>query len=269
MAQKSTGTTDARTSIPGSFKYDILSALAVAALSQRDRTRIEYMRLIALLTARYDWRRSEVSIGHAQLAELWSIDVRSVKRQIARFVETGLMTKKRTGVRGRVSVYKINLQAIAVHTRPAFNVIGPDFEERIAQFLGETVGSDGEHVLQKSAANCAPRDRENASNESNQIGTATTVIDTLCEILPRPSFERWFSRATLNLRTEGIVEIQFPTQFHTDYAERTFEHALTEAVQRCHGRDCRWRAVTVMQRPSGSVSRKHTSASNQAMTQAS
>lgn len=116
----------------GVRKYDMLTALAVAGLAGSPGFATSMTRLIALLTARYNWQRDEVSIGQAELARMWSVDVRTVKREIKRLGEYGLLAIKRAGARGRVSTYVLNHGRIDELTRGAWPLVGPDFEARMA-----------------------------------------------------------------------------------------------------------------------------------------
>ena len=113
-------------------KYDILSALASFALSQDKHKQRQVMRLMSLITSRYNWQRDELSMGQAEIARLWSVDTRTVKREMAKFKALGWLTQKRNGARGRVSVYGMDLEKIIGDTRPAWPNIGPDFVERMS-----------------------------------------------------------------------------------------------------------------------------------------
>lgn len=115
------------------LKYDILSALSVFAL-QGDKIRQRRMlRLISLVTSRYNWQRDELSLGQGEIARLWAVDPRTVKREMAVFRALGWLVMKRQGVRGRVSVYGLGLDTMLAETRGAWQLIGPDFESRMGQ----------------------------------------------------------------------------------------------------------------------------------------
>ena len=61
----------------GSLKYDLLTALSVAGLHGSPTEQTSLMRLNALITARYNWRLEEVSVGQVELARLWSVNERT------------------------------------------------------------------------------------------------------------------------------------------------------------------------------------------------
>ena len=88
----------------GSLKYDLLTALSVAGLHGSPTEQTSLMRLNALITARYNWRLEEVSVGQVELARLWSINERTVKREMKRLIGMGILSCIRPGVRGRVGV---------------------------------------------------------------------------------------------------------------------------------------------------------------------
>lgn len=116
----------------GSRKYDILSALMVFALGQDKNRQRQVLRLLALVTTRYNWQRDELSMGQDEIARLWSVDPRTVKREMARFRSMGWLVTKRQGARGRVSVHGLDLDRMMADTRPDWPKIGPDFVARMA-----------------------------------------------------------------------------------------------------------------------------------------
>lgn len=77
------------------IKYDILSALTVHALSGDKHRQRSILRVIALITTRYNWRSNELSIGREEIARLWSVNERTVKREMAKLRTMGWITVKR------------------------------------------------------------------------------------------------------------------------------------------------------------------------------
>lgn len=117
-----------------SVKYDILTALAVAGLNQPPGVRISMMRLMSIITARYNWRGDEICMGQREMARLWGVGERTVKREIKRWLDAGLLICTRPGVRGRVAAYRLNLTRVCEVTRPVWSLIGSDFEARMDRF---------------------------------------------------------------------------------------------------------------------------------------
>lgn len=113
------------------LKYDMLSALGVHALSADKHRQRLLLRVIVLLTTRYNWQRNELSIGRAEIARLWSVDERTVKREMARLRTAGWIEVKRPAAKGRVAVYALHLDAMLAETAPQWAAIGPDFTARM------------------------------------------------------------------------------------------------------------------------------------------
>lgn len=113
------------------WKYDLLTALSVFALGQGSTMQTTVLRLIAAVTARYDWQRDELSIGRAELKRLWQCSEPTVKREIRRLRECGLLVVVRPGVRGRVAAYRLCRQSIAELTSGHWAHAGVEFVERM------------------------------------------------------------------------------------------------------------------------------------------
>ncbi|MEM8776557.1 MAG: hypothetical protein AAGF53_16095, partial [Pseudomonadota bacterium] len=97
----------------GVQKYDILTSLSVAGLNGSSAFQTSMLRLIALVTARYNWRSDELSIGQRDIARMWSVNERTVKREIKRLLGYDILIRKRAGVRGRVATYRLNYSKVA------------------------------------------------------------------------------------------------------------------------------------------------------------
>jgi len=100
-----------------SRKYDILTALATYALARKKHEHRLVLRLISLVTARYNWQRDELAIGQREIARMWSVDERTVKREMAKLRGLGWLVVKRQGARGRVTEYGLDIAAILEMTR--------------------------------------------------------------------------------------------------------------------------------------------------------
>ena len=70
-----------------SKKYDILSALMAHALSLDPASQKLALRLMSLITTRYNWQRDELTIGQTEIARLWCVDPRTVKREMAKLAK--------------------------------------------------------------------------------------------------------------------------------------------------------------------------------------
>ncbi|QPM92440.1 helix-turn-helix domain-containing protein [Pseudooceanicola algae] len=123
-----------------SRKYDLLSALSVHGLGADPGTQRRVLRLISLITARYNWQRDELCVGQREIARMWSVDERTVKREMARLRALGWLVQKTRGARGRISTYGLDLVQILEDTRPAWGLVGEDFVARLgpAEGVAET-----------------------------------------------------------------------------------------------------------------------------------
>ncbi|MDS9469146.1 hypothetical protein RGQ15_16395 [Paracoccus sp. MBLB3053] len=115
----------------GSHKYDLLTAIALAGLNGTPGFQTSMLRLVTLVTARYNWKLDEVSVGQRDLARMWSVDERTVKREIKRLIEKQILLQLRQGVRGRVGAYRLNLIEIQRLSAPHWQNVGPDFSARM------------------------------------------------------------------------------------------------------------------------------------------
>jgi len=99
-----------------SRKYDILSALMAFSLAEHKAVQRRALRLMSLVTTRYNWAADELRMGQRQIATLWSVDERTVKREMARLRECGWLVLKSQGARGRVSIYGLGIEKILFDT---------------------------------------------------------------------------------------------------------------------------------------------------------
>ncbi len=68
--------------------------------------------MVLLITARYNWRLDEFTVGQRDLARMWNVTDRTVKREIKYWLERKMVICKRQGVRGRVGAYRLNYPEI-------------------------------------------------------------------------------------------------------------------------------------------------------------
>ncbi|RMF36110.1 MAG: hypothetical protein D6754_12025 [Alphaproteobacteria bacterium] len=113
-------------------RHDIIAALGAHALAGPAARQRLVLRLITLMAARFNWVSGTVSIGRAELARLWAVDPRSVRRELARLRAAGWLAVRRKGVRGRVTLYALDLGRILADTAPDWPALGPDFRERLS-----------------------------------------------------------------------------------------------------------------------------------------
>lgn len=188
-------------------KYDILSALGVLALSGLGASATSLLRLSVLITTRYNWQSGQLAIGRAEIARLWSVNERTVKREMGRFREAGWLSIKHPGVRGRVTVYELDLERILADTRPVWDRIGPDFVARMQEGRGETPAPDSKVVPFQPRAAPLPEADESLWGQ---------VLRALHERDPGLS-AAWFAQLSDVGRAGGTVLLEAPTRFLADY----------------------------------------------------
>lgn len=115
-----------------SAKYDVLTALSMIGLHRGGSAQATVLRLIAVVTARYNWRLDELSICQRDMARMWGVSERTAKRDVKAWITERWVTQKRAGVRGRAGAYKLDLVEINRQVAPLWELVGPDFVERMA-----------------------------------------------------------------------------------------------------------------------------------------
>ncbi|WP_102224857.1 DnaA N-terminal domain-containing protein [Acidimangrovimonas sediminis] len=205
-------------------KYDLLSALMAHALSHDKHVQRQVLRLMALITTRYNWKRDELSMGQDEIARLWSVDTRTVKREMARLKAQGWLVIKRQGARGRVSVYGIDLSKVMEDTRPSWPNIGQDFIDRVAAQdsagAGEAAGQGGNVVPLRTVA--APA----------RDGTLWREAQAALHAADPAAFGAWFGPLEEVSAEEGCLTLLAPSLFHANYVRTHLSGRLEAAVRR-------------------------------------
>lgn len=197
-------------------KYDILSALTAHALAGDQHRQRLVLRLIALITTRYNWQRNELTIGQREIARLWCVDERTVKRDMARLRALEWVEIKRQGARGRVSVLGLNLERIMLDSRNEWDNIGPDFVERVG-------GHD-----RPADMTVVPLRRYDVTAASGLWGAARQRL----EAEDAPLFAAWFAGLADGGVRDGSLTLIAPTRFHATYVRTHLIDRLRVAVLR-------------------------------------
>lgn len=206
----------------GSKKYDILSAMMAHALAGDQHLQRLVLRLMALITARYNWQRDELTIGQREISRLWCVDERTVKRDMARFRSLGWVVVKRQGARGRVSVLGLDIERILLDTRQEWPNIGEDFVTRL----------DGPPAASVPDQTVVPFRRADIPAGPGAWSTARAHLAAEDPTL----FDAWFA----GLHDGGVhgdcLTLIAPSKFHATYLRTHFMARLRIAVQRADGR---------------------------------
>lgn len=207
-------------------KYDILTALGAHACAAEPGLQRLTLRLITLVTARYNWRTDELTLGRRDIARLWGVDERTVKREFARLKALGWVVVKRAGVRGRVTAYGLDLAAMLSATEGAWPAVGPDFVARMQAMAGQGTGPEPE----------APaRPEDNVVPFPTRIDEDGTPWPRARALLAAedPATHRAWLAALRVVAAEGTrMDLLAPSKFHARYVETHLAARLLAAVQR-------------------------------------
>lgn len=200
-------------------KYDVLTALGTFALAADRSTQRRVLRLMTLITARYNWRAGELSVGRREIARMWSVDERTVKREIGALKALGFLKVKRPGARGRVTSYSVDLDAILQTSRGDWGRVGPDFEARMTELEGQGANAPDRTVIPFPSGEA----------ETDPVwGAAKTVLRTA----DAARFKAWFAPLSWEGREGAAAVLRAPSQFHAEYVETHLVGELLRAVHR-------------------------------------
>ena len=198
----------------GVRKYDVLTALAVAGLAGSASFATSMLRLIALVTARYNWRHDELSIGHAELARMWSVDPRTVKREIRRLRDHGVLILKRPGVRGRVASYRLDHTRIDALSTQVWKLVGPDYEDRMRARSGPEPGTTPEpNVVPFPNQTALPSPPPAEAMPPSPWGRVRAHL--VAEDAAR--FAAWFAVLKAEPSDDATLILRAPSRFHANY----------------------------------------------------
>lgn len=197
-------------------KYDILSAMMAHALAGDQHRQRLVLRVMALITTRYNWQRNELAMGQREIARLWCVDERTVKRDMARLKGQGWLVVKRQGARGRVSVLGLDLERIMLDTRAAWPNIGDDYVARVG---GEPVPAADRTVVPFR------RDVVPAAGIWGQACATLTAEDPAL-------FQAWFAPLSELGVEGGCMTLLAPSRFHATYLRTHLLARLRMAVSR-------------------------------------
>ena len=169
----------------------------------------------------------DLSVGRREIARLWSVDERTVKREIGALKQLGFLTVKKPGARGRVTTYALDVSRILETTCTDWHRVGPDFAERMEAM------TTAEPVRQP---NVVPFPAEQAA-ERTEWSRARTVL----KAADPARYEAWFKPLVRESAGQGNLILRAPSTFHADYvmthmigdlirAAATIDRRLTNVV---------------------------------------
>jgi hypothetical protein len=199
-------------------KYDLLSVLMAYALAEDKHVQRQVLRLMALVTARYNWQRDELTMGQGEIAKLWSVDERTVKREMAKLRARDWLVLKRQGARGRVSVYGLNSGRILADTEPNWLNVGPDLVARLVPGDGTGLG----------ASNVVPL---RAGPVPQATGTLWSSVQARLHGDNPAIYGAWYHQLTEAGVEAGCLTLAAPSSFHARYIEMNLKERLLAVVR--------------------------------------
>lgn len=206
-----------------SRKYDLITALGVHACRGDKHFQRLVLRFITVVVARYNWQTDELSIGQRELATLWAVDERTVKREVAKLRALGWLVQKRAAVRGRVAVHGLDLAAILASTREDWAAVGPDFVERMAG--PEAAPAVAQNVV--AFPGTVPAVAEGASLWE-RVQAKLAAEDPA-------GFAMWFRQLAQVGFEGGCLELAAPSRFHAAYVTTHHLIRLLAVARRVEG----------------------------------
>ncbi len=202
-------------------KYDILTALGCYALARSKHDQRLILRLITLITARYNWARNELAVGQREIARLWSVDERTVKREMAKLRALGWLVVTRQGARGHVTEYRIDKEQLLAATQESWANVGPDFDMRM-QGQPET-----DRVV-------AMPTRGKTPVPDIGDGLEWSLAQALLHAEDPNNYGSWLHALTRADRAGGRLTLKAPTRFHGAYVQT---HLLRRIIAACQAVD--------------------------------
>jgi hypothetical protein len=169
-----------------------------------------------------------------QLALLWSVDLRRVKRIITELREIGILAVKRAGRKGLVTVYSLDLARIAEITRPFWHVLGADIAARLdAVFPTERATVEATEEAQSTIELSAERGRIQSNIvkiEDARRQRVDPVRQAIAREMEPPAFDRWIRPLGHERRNDSFV-FTASSSFMASYVERQFGHKIERAIR--------------------------------------
>jgi hypothetical protein len=201
-------------------KYDLLTAMGVYALSQNKSVQRRILRLMTLITAGYNWQRDELATGQREIARMWFVDERTVKRELAHLRASGWLVVRRQGARGRVTEYSLDLARIEEDTRPVWSQVGPDFQHRMS---GQLQTDDTVVPLPLRGGDVPPPDL----SEGSEWALAQALLHRDDPAL----YGAWMRALVRQGRAGGRLILKAPSRFHAAYVQTHLAARVLAACQ--------------------------------------
>ena len=202
----------------GAAKYDVLTALLVMA-SQGEAVEARLaLRLSLLITARFNWRKGIFAVGQKELARMWGVTERTVKREMVELRARGWIEVAVPAARGRVAEYRIKFEVVLRETMRYWTAVGPDFTARLT----------GAPEPEGQRSNVVPLRRETPLLPES--GLWSRIADHLRAQDPAV-YDAWFSHLVYVSSDQGVLTLNAPTRFLASYIGSHYQgHLLAAAL---------------------------------------
>ena len=199
-------------------KYDIITALGAYALARNKHDQRLVLRLITLMTARYNWARDELAVGQREIARLWAVDERTVKREMAKLRGLGWLVIKRQGARGRVTEYGLDLDRMFAMTETEWPNVGPDFDLRMS------VKPEKNPVVSLPVKGQIPP-------PDVSDGTEWALAQAILFSEAPDVYGSWLRNLVRINRAGGRLTLSAPSRFHGNYVQTHLNRKVLAACQ--------------------------------------
>ena len=213
-----------------SQKYDLLTAVGCHALGSAPGLQRLVLRFITLITARYNWRQGLLQVGQREIARLWSVDERTVKREMAKLRALGWITVESPARRGRVASYALDITAIRAATREGWGRVGEDFEARMR---GTAAPAGGGTVVPFPRPEVPGPAGEAESGE--RPGDTWGAMRAILRGEDAAVFATWFDAVRSPGRAGDSLVLVAPSPFHATYLRTHYADRLARALGRAGG----------------------------------
>lgn len=204
-----------------SRKYDILTALGAFACAGDKHLQRLVLRFMTLIVARYNWQSDELSIGQTEIALLWSVDPRTVKREMARLRDMGWLVQKRAAARGRVAAHGVDLDRILSVTRPHWQAIGSDF---VARLQAPDAAADAPPGNVVAFPRVAPEPLPDGAAPWDRVLARLAAEDPAL-------YATWFASLRLREGQGGAMAVIAPSRFHANFVSTHYLGRLITAMR--------------------------------------
>lgn len=207
---------------PGSAsaKYDVLTALLVTASQAEGVEARLALRLSLLITARFNWRRGVFAVGQRELARMWGVTERTVKREMSELRRLGWISVDIPAARGRVAQYKIDFPTVLRATAPFWDAVGPDFAARVA---------GAPEPAEQGDSNVVPLHSGSNTPVVSDVPLWAVVSERLRE-QDAKLYNAWFAQLEPHDLGGGHVQLVAPSRFVADYIRTHYISRLTAAA---------------------------------------